>query len=196
LRSLAYAFHGGAANIETLTLPTVPQTIEGQDALVLDTTKAAPILARLRRSGAPKNAPPPPAGIAPSSVAVAVNNGSGRGGLATTTLDALGRFGFSTVPPATNADRDNYDVTEVRYSGDAKIKAQLVLAYLGGAGKLVETKTSSENADVTVVIGRDFSSVIAPKARGAKPAPTAAGTTPAPTHTTGTTASSLPAVGC
>ncbi|HTL84754.1 MAG TPA: LCP family protein [Acidimicrobiia bacterium] len=196
LRSLAYAFHGGSANIETLTLPASPQTIEGQDALVLDSTKAAPILARLRRTSGPKHAPAPPVGVATSSVAVAVSNGSGRGGIATTTLDTLGRFGFNTVLPATNADRDNYDVTEVRYSGDAKIKARLVLAYLGGAGKLVETKTPNENADVTVVIGRDFSSVIAPSTQRSQTVPSTAHTATGPAQTTGTTAVPLPAVGC
>jgi hypothetical protein len=193
---LAYAFHGGSSNIETLTLPVSPQTVEGQAALVLDTTKAAPILARLRRTSGPKHAPAPPSGVATSSVAVAVSNGSGRAGIATTTLDALGRFGFNTVLPATNADRDNYDVTEVRYSSDAKIKARLVLAYLGGAGKLVESKTPNENADVTVVVGRDFSSVIAPSTQRSSPAATAAHPATSPTQATGTTAVSLPAVGC
>ena len=75
--------------------------------------------------------------------------------------------------PAANADRDDYDVTEVRYGPADKTKAQLVLAYLGGAGKLVSLDSTPAGADVVVVLGRDFRQVTAPATSTSGAAPTA-----------------------
>ena len=79
LRSLAYAFHepGG---VETQTLPVNRQFINGQDALVLDTAKAAPLLARLRGIGNPTIVPKSTKALDPSTVHITVENGSGRDG--------------------------------------------------------------------------------------------------------------------
>ena len=41
------------------------------------------------------------------------------------------------VGTATNADRSDYTVTEVRYAPGSKPKAQFLLSELGGAGKVV-----------------------------------------------------------
>src|SRR6185503_5784318 len=87
-RALAYAFHGDSTKLETFTLPTRAQTIDGQAALVLDEKQAKPLLDRLRGIEN-KPAPPPPAGVSPGSVRVAVQNGSRRQGVGSTTLDAL-----------------------------------------------------------------------------------------------------------
>jgi LCP family protein required for cell wall assembly len=161
LRALANAFRGSHGALQTVTLPTNRQFINGQDALVLDEAKAAPMLARLR--GELDNAvPAAPKGVAPKSVRVAVQNGSGRahaGGDALTTLHGLG---FATLTPATNADRSDYSVSEVRYAPGSENKGRLVLAQLGGAGKLVALDAAPGNADVLLVIGRDFSSIAAP----------------------------------
>jgi LCP family protein required for cell wall assembly len=194
-RALAYAFHGDSANVETVTLPTRPQTIEGQAARVLDTEKAAPLLARLR-GAASKRAPAPPAGVAPSDVRVTVQNGSGRNGAGSTTVDALRQRGFAVLGPATNADRSEYAVTEVQYSRGAQNKARLVLAYLGGAGKLVPLDAAAGGADVVLVVGRDFSSVTAPSAP--RPSTATAGTRPVSSGTArpAATATAPAPVGC
>jgi LCP family protein required for cell wall assembly len=47
-RAFAYAFHGGGAGMKTYTLPTTPKYIDGQAALLLQDTAAAPLLAQLR----------------------------------------------------------------------------------------------------------------------------------------------------
>lgn len=196
LRALAYAFHG-SGTLETFTLPTHPQTIGGQDVLLLDDTPAAPLLARLRGVSGGGTAPAPPAGVSTDSVHLAVRNGTDRSGIATGTMNALRAAGFSVLPPATNADRNDYKVTEVRYVKGEERKAQLVLAYLRGAGKsvaLANAPADAEGADVVLVIGRDFTSVAKPTAPAANtPAPA-----PAPSKGTASApaAASLPASGC
>ena len=85
-----------------------------------------------------------------------MQNGSGVAGAAGKARDDLGADGFALGAPAANADRSDYDVTEVRYGPGAKTKAQLVLAYLGGAGKLVSLDSAPSGADVVLVLGRRF----------------------------------------
>ena len=198
-KSLAYAFHGGNGQIDTATLPTHPQTIEGQAALLLDDAKAAPLLATLRGQGRP-TAPAVPNGVAPSSVRLAVRNGSGRAGLAATALAAYRRFGFVGVPPASNADRSDYPTTEIRYASGAEQKARLVLAYLGGAGKIVAASGGTGGADVVLVIGRDFDAVSAPASSPSTVAPSAASASAPPESSsaasTPASAGALPVAGC
>jgi LCP family protein required for cell wall assembly len=196
-RALAYAFHGDNASIETFTLPTRAQTIDGQAALVLDEKKAKPLLDRLRGIEN-KRAPAPPAGVSPDSVRVTVENGSGRQGVGSTTLEALHRLGFAVLGQAANADRNDYAVSEVRYSPGAQDKARLVLAYLGGAGKLapLQGTAADGDADVVLVIGRDFSGVSAPAARAPSSGAPATRSTSSATAPSTAPADALPPVGC
>jgi LCP family protein required for cell wall assembly len=189
LRALANAFRGGTGTLQTVTLPTNRQFINGQDALVLDDAKAAPMLARLR--GELDNAvAAAPKGVTPKSVTVAVQNGSGRAHAGGDALTALHGLGFPTVTPATNADRSDYAVSEVRYAPGAENKGRLVLAQLGGAGKLVPLDAAPGNADVLLVVGRDFTSIAAPTTA----APHSGSSSPKPA--TAKTPSTRPASAC
>ncbi len=190
LRKLAYGLRGESGEIETLTIPTTPDHVDGQDVLVLDQAKAAPLFARLRATGrAPeKDTPKAPNGVAPAQVRVTVQNGSGRTGAGGTARAALQEAGFVGVGEATNADRSDYDETEVRYAPDAKTKAELVRSYLGGAGRLVALDDAPAGADVVLVIGQDFDAITSP-------ATTPASTAPAPAAPSEPTAT-LPAVTC
>ena len=196
LRALAYAFHR-AGGVETQTLPANREFIGGQDALVLDRTQAAPLLARLRGIGNPSNAAPA-GSVDPAGVHVAVENGSGRTGLGARAGDALGGLGLAVVGPATNADRSDYLVTEVRYAPGAAAKAQFLLSLLGGAGRVVPLGSSAPaGADLVLVIGRDYNGLSRPapttattKAPAAKPATTAPG------GSGKTSVTSVPEVGC
>lgn len=194
LRGLAYAFRqpGG---VETVTLPVKRQFLAGQDALVLDDAKAAPILARLRGAGDKVGKAAVPAGVEPADVRIAVRNGSGRNGLGATVVNSLQDLDFAVLPPAANADRSDYVTTEVRYAPGAQSKGQYVLAALGGIGKLVELPDgASGGADVVLVLGQDFTSVTRPAASSPKtskpetPGSSAAGAT--------TVATTVPAIGC
>lgn len=170
LRALAYAFHN-PGGVETRTLPVTQLFVDGQSALQLDAAKAAPLLARLRgigdSSGSGKGS------VDPGSVRVVVENGSGVAGAGARAADALGGFGFSVLGSATNADRQDYPVTEVRYVSGASDKAKAVLGYLGGVGEITALDGQAPaGADVVLVIGRDFkglskpSSTTSPKTSG------------------------------
>ena len=71
-----------------------------------------------------------PAGVAPADVAVSVLNGSGVGGQAKVVFDALQGAGFSVAGSPGNADRNDYDVTEVRYVKGSDDLAKYTKAYL------------------------------------------------------------------
>jgi LCP family protein required for cell wall assembly len=167
LRALAYAFHN-PNGIETHTLPVNPLNVDGQSALQLDDAQAAPLLAKLRGIGDTSSSNQ--TAVDPGSVHVVVENGSGVTGAGAHAADGLGGFGFAVQGSATNADRQDYPVTEVRYASGEADKAKAVLSYLGGVGEITPIEGSSPaNADVVLVIGRDFkglsrpSSTTAPK---------------------------------
>ncbi len=200
LRALAYAFHrpGG---IETVTLPVNRQFFDGQDALALDDAKAAPILARLRGIGNPSSggATGPVKAVDPHTIHVAVENGTGQTGLGARADDALSGLGYSVVGTATNADRNDYTVTEVRYVSGAETKARFLLSELGGAGKVVALGNKGSmpaNADLLVIVGRDYKGLSRVSATSA-PA-TAPGTSPTSGAAPAAAGSSntLPAAGC
>jgi LCP family protein required for cell wall assembly len=178
---LVRAFRGvGPAAVEMLAIPTVPS---GQQ-LRVNTKEAQPLLARLRGetqgdTGTAGQAAAPP-GVAPSQVRVRVLNGSGADGVAGQAHAALADAGFA-VAGAADAQRFDYSRTEVRYPPGAQARAQLVVSYLKGGGRLVADKELS-NPVVVVVLGRDFKGVA--ERPGAAPAPsTTAATPPASTST-------------
>ncbi|HMC68382.1 MAG TPA: LytR C-terminal domain-containing protein, partial [Mycobacteriales bacterium] len=92
---------------------------------------------------------------------------------------------------------NDYAVSEVRYASGAQGKARFVLAYLGGAGKVVPLQGAAAegDADVVLVVGRDFAGVAAPAPRASSvtTAPRSGATAP-PSATAPTDA--LPPVGC
>jgi LCP family protein required for cell wall assembly len=189
VRALARTFREvDPAVVEMLTVPTAREFIRGQDAQVLVQAEAEPIFERLRNFGEQPAAGELP-DIAPADVLVGVLNGSGVSGQAGRTLDALGEVGFGIVEPADNADRTDYAITEVRYTAGNEGPAQLVLAYLGGAGNVVEVEALDADADVVIVLGADFDGVSVPTTAPA----TAAPATEAPAAAAPTTVSGLPA---
>jgi LCP family protein required for cell wall assembly len=182
LNALVRAFRNtDPAAFPMYTLPATNDFRDSQSVLILDEAKAAPTFARLR--DAEKKSEPVPK-ISPSTVRVSVQNGSGVGGAAGRADADLAAAGFVIGAPAANADRSNYAVTEVRFAPGAKEKGQLVLAYLGGAGKLVELESAPNGAAVVVVLGRDFDAVSAPA--------TSTPTAPSQTGTSGTTTTTSP----
>lgn len=181
LRALANTFSNvDPAVVEMVTVPTVRAFHGRADALDLVEEEAAPLFERLRSFGEPEEEPvdeAPPADLEPAEVRVSVQNGSGIPGAAGDTLDALKANGFAGVDPPADADRLDYEVTEIRYAPGAEGHARLVKAYLAGAGKLVPVDAATEGSDVVLVVGRDFQGVFAPGT-----APTT--TTQAPATTT------------
>ena len=204
LRALVLAFRDTNPNAFPMyTLPATNAFRDSQSVLLLDEAKAAPTLARLRPKVA---AAGPVPNISAGTVTIAVENGSGATGAAGRTSSALQAQGFKVGAAATDADRQDYAVTEVRYAPGAETKGRFVLAHLGGAGKLVALSSAPSGVDVVIVLGDDFQRVSStattttPPTAPASPAPTAA--KPAGGGTTTTTGppanpgGAMPVAGC
>jgi polyisoprenyl-teichoic acid--peptidoglycan teichoic acid transferase len=151
-------------SLQMVTFPTVPGS-SGTLGSILEVKQpeAEEVLARLRQfAAAPAEKQPKP-----SDVRVRVVNGSGQNGLAGKTQGELQREGFVTVgvgnKPAVRA-------TEVRFRPGSQDKAAVVQRYLGDVGKLVEDSSIVE-ADVALVLGKDFTAVGDPAGPGPAPAP-------------------------
>ena len=137
------------------TLPATNAFRDSQSVLLLDDAQAAPTLARLRNAQKKTDAGSRTSRRRPfASTSRTARASAGAAGKARTDL---GADGFALGGPAANADRSDYDVTEVRYGPAGKTKAELVLAYLGGAGKLVSLDSAPSGADVELVLGRTSS---------------------------------------
>ncbi|HKA92618.1 MAG TPA: LCP family protein [Acidimicrobiia bacterium] len=167
-------------SLQTVTLPTMPGPTSKTLGSVLEPQQpdANAVLARLRTS-APSTLPQQ--GPKPSEIRVRVFNGSGQGGIASGVDGDLRQQGFVSVGVG-NAARTN--VTEVHYRSGSLDKARVVQSYLGGTGRLVEDKNVVE-ADVALVLGRDFKAVTPPP--GAAPPESTTALAPAPTAAPGTT---------
>jgi LCP family protein required for cell wall assembly len=174
MKKLVRAFRNTDPNaFPMFTLPATNAFRDSQSVLLLDAAKAAPTLARLRTATTRPVQDAPPPNVSPSSVSIVVQNGSGQTGLAKQTLQSLTAAGFKRGGPASDADRSDYQVTEVRYASGNEGKARVVLARLGGAGKLVAVGSTPPGVDVLVMLGRDYHG-----ARSTPEATSAPGTTP------------------
>ena len=161
-------------SFQTLTLPTMPgpTTKSLGSVLELEQPDAEAVLARLRTFEASMSQPQGPK---PSAVRVRVFNGSGQSGSASRVDGELQQQGFVSVGVG-NSPRTN--VTEVHYRPGSLDKARVLQSYLSGTGRLIEDKAVVE-ADVSLVLGRDFKAVTAPPG-AASPQST---TSPAPATT-------------
>jgi LCP family protein required for cell wall assembly len=157
-----------AGAVEMVTIPAdLDRSDDGQSILVMRGADADPILERLRQGASAaqdrdENLPD----IAPRTVSVAVLNGSGVQGAASDALDAFVAAGFQRGT-ANNADRSDYDRTEVRYRTGKRDDARVVAAFLTAGGSLVEA--DDVDADVVVVVGRDFTGIETPAGFGDNP---------------------------
>jgi LCP family protein required for cell wall assembly len=179
--------------VEMVTVPSERHFFGDADALALLPDEAAPIFDRLRSFGNQAD-DTLPAGVAPADVAVSVLNGSGVGGQAKVVFDALQGAGFGVAGSPGNADRNDYDVTEVRYVKGSDDLAKYTKAYLGGAGKLVEVDTLPAGTNVELVLGRDFTQVKAPTSTTGGPTTAAPPTTGPPANPGGD--GTVPPAGC
>ena len=144
-------------SLQTVTLPTVPgpTTKSLGSVLELKQPDAEMVLAHLRSSSSISSQPQGPK---PSEVRVRVFNGSGENGIASRVGSDLQQQGFVSVGVG-NSPRTS--VTEVHYRRGSLDKARVLQSYLGGTGRLVEDKAVVE-ADVSLVLGRDFKAVAPP----------------------------------
>jgi LCP family protein required for cell wall assembly len=170
-------------SIQMVTLPTVvgPTTKSLGSVLDLKQPDAELVLAGLRNF---TTGPAQPKGPKPAEIRVGVFNGSGQSGAATTATAELHKQGFVT---AGVGNHSRLSATEVHYRKGSRDKATVVASYLGGAGKLVED-SAVVDADVNVLLGTNFKTIMPPP-NATAPTDTTPTSTPAPSTSTGATTS-------
>jgi LCP family protein required for cell wall assembly len=149
------------SSLEFVTYPGTPGTGSLTGSLIPDKTAAEPYLQRMKEF----STEPPPPPVAPGDVRVRVLNGSGRSGLAQTVSQQLGDAGFGTAGTG-NDERGRVAVTEIRFTDGADAKARALIPFIG-ASAILKPDPTLKNADVTVVLGADYSGVGSAPAGGA-----------------------------
>ena len=178
-------------SLEFETLPwTNGPTQGGQSVLYVKQPEAEAVLARLADFSGSGGNSAGSTNVAPADVKLEVRNGSARVGEAAAVLKELKGFGFRGAGTRDDA-RVTVALTEVRYRPGAKDKGKAVLAYVSPNARLVED-SSLTGADVALVLGTNFQSIVTPLDSTTSTVPTtaaagdstsatpAAGTTPAP----------------
>lgn len=183
LLDLAQQLQGLAAgNVEFSTVPVADPDgrVDGTSVVLLEDDD---VLREFFSSLSADPAEPEDTSTVPAGeVSVAVFNGSGLGGLGGQTQSELEALGFS-VASVGNADRSDYEATEIRFNPEQGAAARTLAAAIPGA-TLVEN--DSLGSEVQLVLGADFAGVGAP-APPPPPADTGApGDPPAPRPATDT----------
>jgi LCP family protein required for cell wall assembly len=156
---LAADFRGmGAGSVESTTIPGTPKYIGGVSYVIPDTVKLAELVRKVESgesiAALPATSTAAPNAVAPSSVTVAVRNGSGRSGRGASLSTLLKKSGFQ-VPETGNAARSDVRITQVVYRSD-RAKAMLVRNQLGQGEVVPSAGAYQFDTDVLVVVGRDW----------------------------------------
>jgi LCP family protein required for cell wall assembly len=158
---------------------------KGQSVLYPDEPKASEMITRLNDfsdSGSSSTA-----SVDPAKVKVRVLNGTGLQGAASAVRARFVELGFADGGTA-NDPRRTVAQTEIRYQPGAVDKAKTVFRSVNPDARLVEDETL-KRADVAVVVGANFESVVAPSASTTT---TTAAPSVAPTTTTTSASGSSP----
>jgi LCP family protein required for cell wall assembly len=98
----------------------------------------------------------------PEDVKLKVLNGSGRVNEAAGVIAEFRKLGFEGAGTG-NDDRGTITTTEVHYKPGAEAKGRLVLSYIDPDARLV-ADSDLKGADVAVVLGTEFSTIVTPAA--------------------------------
>jgi LCP family protein required for cell wall assembly len=174
-----------ASHLEFQTLPwaTGPNQ-NGLSVLYVKEPDDQGVLARLRDFSG-KGTTTPTVTITPQNVKVRFLDGGGASASASSALfDLVRRGGFQSGGIGTASSP--VAQTEVRYRPGAFTQGALVLEYLQPAARLVADPTI-KGADVEVVLGRDFRSIVLPAGQAGVTAGASSGSASAGTPSTGDT---------
>ncbi len=138
--------------VDMLTLPTTDAFIGDAAVQLLDTAQAQQFIDRL--NGITPPPPPTASAIPPSSIAVQVLNGNGGDASATAAAASLTQAGFK-VAGTGNALSFDYTRTVVQYAPGQQAKAAVLSTTLTAGAKVEEDRTLV-GADVTIVLGTDY----------------------------------------
>lgn len=143
--------------IETITVPGMPQTIDGQSYVIPNRSKVALIMQRVEAGKSLKSLKISDSSFSSpsfSSLAVTVLNGSGKTGLASKAKAQLSREGFRVVG-ISNAKNFNYKQTEIHYFPTKRAQAAELRDVFFPAAKLVPDSQLKES-NSTVILGQDY----------------------------------------
>jgi LCP family protein required for cell wall assembly len=187
LLSLGKRFRGlSPDSLPTATLPTTQANIGGADVLLLQQPQATQAIADFLSSGhaasttTTDNTSGTTSSVAPSSVQVAVLNGTGRPGEAAKAGTDLTKQGF-VVTSSHSANNFSYTSSVIRYRPGNDAKARLLASAVQGSSVLQED-SSIQGADVELITGQSFLGITNVVAN-ATPATAASGTSGSATTT-------------
>jgi LCP family protein required for cell wall assembly len=178
-------------SLPTATLPTNDANINGADVLLLQQPQAQQAINDFlhpHQAGSTTTTaqgPSTTSSVSPSTVHVAVLNGSGRPGEAGKAGTDLTRQGF-VVTSTHSANNFGYGSSVIRYLPGNEAKAQLLAGAVQGATQLQED-SSIQGADVELITGSAYQGITTLPASGAAagtpaPATTAPATPPTTTY--------------
>jgi hypothetical protein len=157
LKALTRIFKGlNPTKVDMMTLPVEEASYAGYAGKVIAKyPDAQPVITRLANFPTPKRAIPKP--LPASKVEVRVVNGSGVQGAAGRAADEFAAAGFRSAGPPADADRDDYDKTQIRYA-PGKALAGYTVAFALGTNNQVEAASTKDalDADVLVIVGKDY----------------------------------------
>ena len=170
-------------NLPSVTLPTDPAVIQGNDVLQIKQPDAQDAInaflgkAPVNAPASTTTAPSVPTGISAADVRVSVLNGTGVRGQAGAVETSLRAQGFVVVSIG-SAPTYNNPTSVIRYgNGGAGKAALLATAIVGGA--TLQADSTLQGADVVLTTGATFAGIRTPGA--------AATTVPSPSTTAGAT---------
>lgn len=163
LKSLAWSFKDAKladlAHADTIGYVDTKETLDGETVIPNERQKTELVADLLGpyQVAVPAAAPKPPAvaAVAPSTVHVVVENGSGIRGAAGVVAAALRTRGY-VIDGIANADSFSYDTTLIRTAvpdAGARVRADIGIA--GASVAPQNAKTPSDGA-VHVIVGRDY----------------------------------------
>jgi polyisoprenyl-teichoic acid--peptidoglycan teichoic acid transferase len=165
MAELVMQFKGmGENDIESATMPGVPDFVDGQSFVVTDDMKWEELLAKFK-SGKPIVAKKSSSSSSTASsggpkiyayqVPVSVRNGTGVSGLAKQCSDFLASKGF-TIKETGNMNQSVYPKTIIVYSKGNEAKANFVREKLGFGDVIAQAGMYSFKTPVLVIVGKDW----------------------------------------
>jgi LCP family protein required for cell wall assembly len=168
MRRIAFSLRDlGPEGLDTRTVPSTPQTINGAAFVVADEEASDALFSAFREGTLVPDEvvieEPEPIG-ADDVPAITILNGAGIQGLAQEALDALEAAGF-TIAETGNADSFEFTRTQVVYPADLLEEAEVLAEALGGASLVAD----EDDTPLRIVLGSDFdATVIEPRAEEAQ----------------------------
>ena len=145
-------------NPAKVDMMTIPWEAANNGRVVAKQPDASAVISRLANFDIPKNLPTP---VNADSIKVRVVNGSGVSGIAGRVQQMFVDAGFVAAGEPADADQNDYDKTQVRYS-PGKSSEGFTAAFAIGTPNFVEAASAQNTlgGDVLVVVGKDFDSLL------------------------------------